>query len=159
MVNASDVVVRPFYADDSVAVSALIATTMRESNARDYPADRLEALIAYFTPEKLQVLAQERDCLVALHDRTVIGTAAREGNELATFFVLPEHQGKGVGSRLLERLERRARGAGISQLRVDASLTGASFYEHRGYRRTGHVLAGTAGPQISLTKDFEAPAG
>jgi GNAT superfamily N-acetyltransferase len=152
-----DVVVRPFGPADASAVSAVIATTMRQSNIRDYPANRLEALIAYFTPEKLRALAQERDCFVAVADGGVIGTAAREGCELATFFVLPEWQGRGVGTQLLECLEENARRQGIKQLRVDSSLTGAGFYEHQGYRRTGGTLAGTAGPQITLTKDITTP--
>jgi len=151
--------VRRFESNDAVAVSALIATTMRESNARDYPADRLEALIAYFTPEKLRALARERDCLFAVHGTRVIGTAARDTTELATFFVLPEWQGRGVGSHLLQELENRARLAGITRLHVQASVTGAGFYEHRGYQHTGDVLAGTAGPQITLVKDFGDRAG
>jgi GNAT superfamily N-acetyltransferase len=149
-----EVLVRPFVADDAAAVSTVIATTMRQSNAQDYPGERLEALIAYFTAEKLRALAAERECLVAESAGEVIATAAREGDELATFFVLPVWQGRGVGTRLLEQLERSARERGLEQLRVDASVTGATFYEHHGYRRTGAVLAGTAGPQITLMKDI-----
>jgi GNAT superfamily N-acetyltransferase len=156
MRDANHAAVRPFEPDDADAVSALIATTMRESNARDYPADRIEALIAYFTPDKLRLLARERDCIIALSGTQVIGTAAREGNELETFFVHPRHQGGGVGSRMLKELEEGARRDGISRLQVDASVTGAAFYEHRGYRRTGQVVRGTAGPQITLTKDLDA---
>jgi GNAT superfamily N-acetyltransferase len=158
----TDVVVRPFRDEDAAAVSAVIARAMRESNARDYPRDRLEALIAYFTPEKLRVLSQERCCLVATKHDDVIATAARDGAELATFFVLPDHQGYGVGTRLLAALEQQAASVGLPQLRVDASVTGAGFHERRGYRRTGEVLAGTAGPQIVLVKPVSIatePAG
>ena len=155
---ASELLVRPFEPSDAASVSALIALTMRESNARDYPADRLEALVAYFTPEKLRALARERDCLVALHGSRLIGTAARDRTKLATFFVHPEYQGRGVGSRLLEHLEDRARLAGFRRLRVDASVTGVGFYEHHGYHRTGGVLDGTAGPQIGLVKELGEPA-
>ncbi|MES2359344.1 MAG: GNAT family N-acetyltransferase [Gemmatimonadota bacterium] len=151
------VVVRSFEPADAVAVSSLIAATMRTSNAGDYPADRLEALIAYFTPGKLRLLAQERDCLVAVCGGEVMATAAREGNELATFFVHPEWQRRGVGTRLLEQLERNARKSGVGELRVDASITGACFYERHGYQRTGASLAGTAGPQITLTKRITEP--
>jgi GNAT superfamily N-acetyltransferase len=147
-----DLVVRAFDTQDAPAVSALIARTMRESNARDYPPDRLEALIAYFTPDRLRVLATERDCLVAVHRGVIIGTAARDHSELVTFFVRPESQGRGVGTTLLAALEQSARAAGVDELRVDASLTGAGFYERHGYRRTGAILSGTAGPQIVLSK-------
>jgi GNAT superfamily N-acetyltransferase len=159
MVETTDLVVRPFESNDAEAVSALIAITMRESNSRDYPRERLEALIAYFTPEKLRALAGERDCLVAVLSARLVGTAAREDSELATFFVHPAHQRRGIGSRLLMELEHRARIAGVHRLHVGASLTGVAFYERHGYRRTGAVLAGSAGLQVSLTKDLDAAAG
>ncbi|MGI8843771.1 MAG: GNAT family N-acetyltransferase [Gemmatimonadaceae bacterium] len=146
------IAIRPFEPEDAGAVSALIAVTMRESNARDYPPERLEALIAYFTPEKLRTLARERYCLVALAGGRLIGTAAREGDALATFFVDPEYQGRGVGTHLLVALEREARNAGLRSLRVEASLTGTPFYERRGYQRTGAIVAATAGPHICLGK-------
>jgi hypothetical protein len=72
---------------------------MRDSNASDYPADRLEALIAYFTPERLRALALERYCLVALHRAEIVGTAARDGPELVTFFVRRSFQRRGVGTQ------------------------------------------------------------
>ena len=150
-------VVLPFQSGDAPAVSALIATTMRQSNARDYPIDRLEALIAYFTPDKLRALAEERDCLVAVAAREVIGTAARDGDELVTFFVHPAWQRQGVGTQLLMQIERQARALGMATLRVEASTTGTSFYEHHGYRRSGAVRTGSAGPQIELTKHLDTP--
>jgi GNAT superfamily N-acetyltransferase len=153
----NEFVVRPFQSADAPAVSALIATTMRQSNARDYSAHRLEALIAYFTPDKLCALGAERDCLVAVAEGAIVGTAARDGSELVTFFVHPAWQRHGVGTQLLTQIERNARALGIAALRVEASSTGTPFYEHHGYRRSGAVLAGSAGPQIELTKAISKP--
>jgi predicted N-acetyltransferase YhbS len=61
-------------------------------------------------------------------------------------------QRRGAGARLLEELERSARLAGVEELRVEGRVSGAGFYERRGYERTGATLAGSAGPQISLTE-------
>jgi GNAT superfamily N-acetyltransferase len=155
----SSVTIRLFRTADAADVSALIARTMRISNARDYPADRLEALIAYFTPDKLRALAGERHCLVALQVGRVVGTAARDGAELVTFFVDPDHQRHGLGTLLLDALEADAKAAGLGELRVDASLTGVGFYERLGYRRTGAVVTGTAGPHVPLTKRLRDAAG
>jgi GNAT superfamily N-acetyltransferase len=152
-----DVAVRPFCPADAPAVSTIIAITMRRSNSRDYPVDRLEALVDYFTPSKLQLLAAERECLVAVAEEGLVGTAARDGTELVTFFVLPEWQGRGVGTRLLEHLERNSRSAGIERLVVHASVTGAGFYERHGYGRADANLVGTAGPQVPMSKDLTEP--
>jgi putative acetyltransferase len=157
--EVTDLLVRAFEPADAPAVSALIAVTMRRSNAADYPAERLEALIAYFTPEKLRHLATERQCLVAVAAGAVVGTAAREDGELLTFFVHPDFQARGVGTRLLACLEAAARAAGLRALRVEASITGAAFYEGRGYRRTGGTVPGAAGPHVPLVKQLGAAAG
>lgn len=157
--DRGDVEVRPFEPGDAESVARLIATTMRRSNVRDYPLARLEPLIAYFTPARLRRLATERHCLVALVGGRIIGTAALDGDHLATFFVAPEHQGRGVGTRLLVELERVARDTGLATVHVLASVTGAPFYERRGYGRTGDVHDGTAGPQLGLAKRLRAPAG
>jgi GNAT superfamily N-acetyltransferase len=147
---------RPFRPDDAAAVSALIATTMQVSNAADYPAELIHALIAYFTPEKVTALAGERDCLVASVRADIIGTAARDVDELVTFFVHPDWQGRGVGAALLAELERSALRAGLKRLRVEASVTGAGFYERQGYQRTGPMIERTAGAQVPMSKDLDA---
>ena len=146
------IVIRAFEPRDAEAVSALIQRTMRESNSRDYPLDRLQPLIDYFSPEKVRRLGQERVCLVAEANRQLIGTAALEGAELATFFVLPEYQGQGIGRRLLAAIEELARTQGLTHITVDASITGAAFYARMGYLRTGVEREGTAGMQIGMEK-------
>lgn len=146
--------IRPYQSSDAEAASEIIRTTMRRSNAADYPADRLQLLIDYFSPEKVQQINEGRVCLVAEVDGELIATGAVEADELVTFFVLPEHQGKGIGTSLLMQLERIALARGVGQLRVDASLTGAPFYTRHGYEKTGEVLDGTAGPQISMKKQI-----
>jgi len=148
------IVIRTFEPRDAEAVSALIRRTMRESNSRDYPLDRLQPLIDYFSPEKVRRLGQERVCLVADANGPLIGTIALDGTELATFFVLPEYQGQGIGTRLLAAIEQRARSLGITRLTVDASVTGAAFYARMGYLRTGVEREGTAGMQIGMDKQL-----
>jgi GNAT superfamily N-acetyltransferase len=156
--TATRVRIRRFDARDAEAVSALIATTMRRSNGRDYAPEVLERLIAYFTPAKVTQLAGERHCVIAAVGDRIVGTAALDGAALATFFVHPDHQGHGVGTRLLAVLEDAARAAGLTHVTVDASVTGTPFYERRGYRRTGRTVDGTGGLLIGLAKAL-APGG
>jgi GNAT superfamily N-acetyltransferase len=144
--------IRPFEPRDAAAVSALIRHTMAISNSADYPLERLQPLMDYFSPEKVLQLSYERICLVAEIEERVVGTVALEGAELCTFFIHPDFQGQGIGSQLLAEIERRAIEAGISAIHTDASLTGAPFYERRGYRRTGKEIDGTAGIQIGMVK-------
>lgn len=149
---SSRVNVRNYQAGDAASVSELIRTTMRASNASDYPLERLRPLIDYFSPAKVDALSRERTCLVAERDGRVIGTAALDAHEIVTFFVLPEEQGRGAGSALLAALEAAARAEGREQLEVKSSLTAVGFYERHGYRGTGETFDGTSGPQVPMHK-------
>ena len=144
--------IRTFEPRDAAAVSVLIRHTMVTSNSKDYPLERLQPLIDYFSPEKVLRLSEERICLVAEVNGEVIGTVALEGAELCSFFIHPDHQGAGIGTHLLAAIESAAKDAGIPGIHTDASLTGASFYERRGYCRTGVDIAGTAGIQVGMVK-------
>jgi GNAT superfamily N-acetyltransferase len=149
--------IRPYESPDARAVSELIRRTMRISNAADYPLDRLEPLIDYFSPEKVDALGRERAWFVAEARGEIVGTGALEGDEIVTFFVSPEWQGRGVGSLLLEAVERIASERGLRELRVGASLAGAPFYQKRGYEPTGEMLEGVAGAHVAMRKRLGAP--
>lgn len=147
--------IRPFETNDARALSALIRHTMRVSNSADYPLERLQPLIEYFSPEKLLRLNKERICLVAELDEHVVGTIAVEHDEILTFFVHPDYQRQGIGAALLASIENAAAEQGITMLRVESSLTGLTFYEHNDYQRTGVEKEGTAGRQILMEKEIE----
>ncbi|NJR31527.1 MAG: hypothetical protein HC778_00005, partial [Chamaesiphon sp. CSU_1_12] len=85
--------IRNFEPKDAPAVSALVRYTMQVSNSSDYPLVRLLPLIDYFSPEKVLQLSRERVCLVAELAGELVGTAALDGTELATFFVYPRIPG------------------------------------------------------------------
>lgn len=146
--------IREFNAADAEAVSALIRHTMRVSNSGDYPLERLQPLIDYFSPAKVLQLSDERICLVAEIEQRIVGTVAIEDHALCTFFVHPTYQGQGIGAQLLNQIEQLAVAQGIKQLTVEASITGAPFYHKMGYRPTGRDKEGTAGKQIGMEKQF-----
>ncbi|MEZ4837498.1 MAG: GNAT family N-acetyltransferase [Caldilineaceae bacterium] len=152
MKSGQQVRIRPYQVGDAATVSAIIRTTMRVSNSADYAPERLQPLIDYFSPAKVDQINETRTCLVAEVSGVLVATAGLEDDELVTFFVLPEWQGRGIGGALLAELERAAQTQGITELKVDASVTGAAFYARHGYGRTGEILDGTAGPQVSMRK-------
>lgn len=58
------------------------------------------------------------------------------------FCVHPAHQGKGLGSLIMDRLETRARDLGARELALDTSENAAhliAMYTKRGYRFVEHV--------------------
>ena len=64
--------------------------------------------------------------------------------EIESLAVLPEHRGRGLGSELLDRLERELRADGVSDLVIGALAGNAAairLYERHGYRPTWMYLS------------------
>lgn len=150
--------IRPYHSSDAGALSRLIRATMHVSNSVDYPMERLQPLIDYFSPEKVDALNQERVCFVAEEAGEVVGTGALEADELVTFFVAPHRQGGGIGSALLRAVETAAREGGLRRLRVGSSIAGAPFYRRHGYEPTGEILEATAGAHVAMEKELNPSA-
>ena len=145
-------IIREFSPPDAPAVSEIVRLTMAASNASDYSIERLRPLIDYFSADKISMLNRERFCVVAELDGRIVGTAALEGDHIQTFFVHPDRQRLGIGPRLLAAIEKTAAARGLTRLFVEASLSGADFYERHDYVRTGNVIEGTAGTHIEMQK-------
>jgi ribosomal protein S18 acetylase RimI-like enzyme len=70
-------------------------------------------------------------------------TGPRVG-EIESLAVLPEHRGRGLGSELLDRLERELRAGGVTDLVIGAlagNVDAIRLYERRGYRPTWMYLS------------------
>lgn len=61
-------------------------------------------------------------------------------NEIQAIAVDPEHQGEGLGSSLLERIEDAAVESGKDMMKLDAVEEQAEWYQKRGYKEVDEVL-------------------
>lgn len=52
---------------------------------------------------------------------------------LLTIFVLPEYQGKGIGSKIIETLEQDEYFLRAKRIEIPASITAVEFYRKMGY--------------------------
>ena len=65
-----------------------------------------------------------------------------EVSSLHQFAVLPQHQGHGIGGKLLAFVEDKARACGAREIALDTADGAADlidWYRRRGYREVGHV--------------------
>jgi GNAT superfamily N-acetyltransferase len=71
---------------------------------------------------------------VAVVDELIIGfTDLKPSGHLDRMYVHPEHEGRGVASALLNRLEDTARCQGLTKLFTEASITAKPLFERRGF--------------------------
>lgn len=107
---------------------------------------------AVISPERVQIFQRSIKCgeeliVVAVNatDRIIgFGSIVPGNSELRAIYVAAEHGRQGVGRAILGRLEELARQAGVTELRMDASINAVRFYEANGFislKRGEHVMS------------------
>lgn len=138
----ADVSVRRFRPDDADRVWAVHEAALRASPLEfvaDAPAD------ADLREIERRYLDAGGEFLVGVVDGGVVATggfqrAGDDAVEIRRMRVHPDHQREGVGSRMLEALESRARdrGFGAATLETNERLAAArALYERHGYAEVG----------------------
>ena len=70
-------------------------------------------------------------------DGKIVGTGSRTDNHITRVYVLPEYEGNGYGTEIMNHLESEIFSK-YDYCDLDASLPAAMFYEHRGYKTVEH---------------------
>ena len=132
--------IRLFKPEDAEETALVIEKTLRVSNSRDYPEQYIEFNIASHSADELIKASNERHMYVVSEGERIIGTGGIAGywgslteSILLTIFVLPEYQGKGVGRRIIETLEKDEYFLRAQRIEIPASLTAVDFYLKMGY--------------------------
>jgi putative acetyltransferase len=108
-------------------------------NLGDYSAEQVEAW-AGPGPDpgmwEVRIAADNnlRRMFAATKEERIVGFAELEAyGHLDTLYVHHEFQGRGVASRLLDRVEAHARRLGLTRLYTEASITARPFFLRRGF--------------------------
>lgn len=82
---------------------------------------------------------------ILIDNGKAVGTGSFKGNHITRVYVLPEFQGKGYGTYILNQIEN-AIFSDYNSAYLDASLPACKFYENRGYKTVRHeeLLCDTA---------------
>ena len=144
---------RRFRKGDEFPVSDVICTTLTISNRKEYSPAFIEENIRSHSPEMIAARAKEAHFYVACDGDRVIGCGgitgywgSTEESYLTSIFVLPEEQGKGVGSLIVNRLEADDYFRRAWRTEVGSSLTAVRFYRKMGYDyKNGVAEAGKDG--------------
>ena len=71
-------------------------------------------------------------------DGKIIGTGSHTENHITRVYVLPEYQGQGFGTLIMDELEKEIF-LHFEDCELDASLPACIFYEDRGYKTVKHI--------------------
>jgi GNAT superfamily N-acetyltransferase len=133
---------RTFIPADLGAVYDLIQRTIDSRYPPVYPPRAVAYFKRYHSRENILKRSVEGLLLVVVDDdgrypRLIVATGAVVRTEITGVFVAPEHQGRGLGRLVMDRLESAALAAGHGSVCLSVSLPSRGFYEGRGYRLSG----------------------
>jgi len=154
--------IRPYRPDDLDAVIGIFLGAIREIAVKDYDRAQIEAW-AQADRDTWAMWRLSRPTWVAVVGEKPVGfTDLERDGHLDMMFVHPAHQGVGVATALLERVETAARGQGLARLFTEASITARPFFERRGFRLLAAQIVRVRGQALAnfrmeklLTRDSE----
>ena len=86
---------------------------------------------------------------VLVVDGEIVGTGSHTDDHITRVYVLPEYQGQGFGSRIMNELEKEIF-AVFNSCVLEASLPACIFYENRGYKTVRHVKEDIGGGKCMI---------
>jgi putative acetyltransferase len=154
---------RPYLAADIGLIAEIFRVSVDELAAEDYSDAQREAWIgAADDEEELGARLAGQLTLLGMMDGSPVGFASlKGGEEVDMLYVHPAAVGHGVGSLLIEALEKLAAGRGARRLTANVSDSAQDFFKKRGFvpqqRNTiqlgGEWLANTTMEKQLATKD------
>ncbi|MHC5763297.1 GNAT family N-acetyltransferase, partial [Nostoc sp.] len=148
---------------DAESVLNVHRAAIRETASSCYPKEIIQDWASPITPSKIKAFADntvigEETRIVAEINGQIVGFGAIvvSNSELRAVYVSPSFGRSGVGTAILQELERLARERGLSELHLNASLNAEPFYQVNGYINEGfeeHILrSGRKMPSIRMRK-------
>jgi predicted N-acetyltransferase YhbS len=154
---AETVTLRLATPDDTAALHALIAASVRGLMKSEYSSAQLEealgtwlGLDSQLITDQTYFIAEAEGNIVGCGGwskrKTPFGSDHRPGRENAlldpatepakirAFFIHPDWGRRGIGTKIMERCEQEAKAAGFRACEMGATLTGIPLYERFGYR-------------------------
>lgn len=135
--------IRTAFLSDLETVKTITHTTISEIYPHYYSGGAVEFFLEHHSADNI-INDIESNCVFICMDsnQNAVGTVTIKNNEILRLFVLPQYQGKGFGSELLEYAEN-AVSINYSEIKIDASLSAKAIYLKRGYKETEYHIIKT----------------
>lgn len=152
--------------EDAKYIYGIVQDTVREVYPKYYLTEIVNMFCEFHSEKNIEEDIGNGKTYVLLENNRIIGTGTVNGNHITRVYVLPDFQGKGFGTFVMDQLEDEI-GKRYGTAETDASLPACRFYYDRGYRTTDHGIWECAGGVIQVYEIMEkklkkaggAPAG
>jgi GNAT superfamily N-acetyltransferase len=111
----------------------IVHKTIEEIYPKYYPRTAVDFFHKHHSKENMEKQLPDEYTLVLFENNELIGTGALYNNEIKRFFILPEHENKGYGTKLLIELEKGIDKNKYDEIILDSSLGAVEFYKKNKY--------------------------
>ena len=118
---------------DKFTIHYLTHTTITTIYPRYYPQGVVDFFLHHHSQSNIQSDIEAGLVWLLEEDGQPIGTVTIKENAINRLFVLPEYQGRGYGSQLMDFAEQKV-GERFSSVHIDSSLPAKEMYLKRGYK-------------------------
>ncbi len=127
--------IRKFRKSDANEVAKLIIKNDLEVAMKFYPKKVVIARLKEISPAKILKKSLKRICFVAEEKNKIIGYISLQDNEIKKCFVLPKYHKKGIGRKLVCKIEKIVKKKGIKKLILYSNFYTEKFYKKCGFKR------------------------
>lgn len=115
----------------------LVQNTITTVYPKYYPKEVVDFFCELHNRENILKDIENDYVKMLFADGILVGTGSSKENHITRVFVLPDFQGKGYGSYIMDSLEKEI-AEKYDIIYLDASLAACQLYEHRGYKTKKH---------------------
>lgn len=139
------ITIRHIKPTDYKKVGEMIKTTIVVSFKNLYPNILIKEFCKKYELDNFKKKVDEIEMFIATKQDEIVGIIGIKGNQLRTYYVHPDHQGKGIGSKLYKKFEETAIEHGVKKIVLEGSPFGQPIYEHFGFIKIKSIEKERAG--------------
>lgn len=123
--------------EDAGKIYEIVQKTIRTIYPRYYLPQIVDGFSKFHNQDVINQDVANGDSYVLLENGKIVGTGTKNENHIVRVYVLPECQGKGFGTFIMNRLEQEI-GKKYKMAELDASLPACRLYYKLGYQTKDH---------------------
>lgn len=121
--------------EDAAEIARLRRATIRNIKSQEYSTEIIEQWARRRNANFFRTNTDKFKRWVAIEKDKIIGFVEHDlKGELSRIYVHKNHQGKGIGSRLVDRAEESMTKLGFKQFTLESAAEAKTFYEKKGYK-------------------------
>ena len=124
--------------DQAEIVKEIVDQTIRAVYPKYYPEEVVQFFLDWHSLPHIEKDVTEGRVWFVLQDGKIVGTGTIDGNTITRVYVLPDRQGTGAGSAMMEHLEQEIFKT-YDTVEIESSLPAVRFYIRRHYVPFEHM--------------------